>query len=372
MTVAKAAVIYDYGQAAVLEELEWDEPRWDEVAVRVLANGVCHSDWHATLPGPYNPTSHPIILGHEVGGIVEKIGPETKRVKVGDHVVMSWIASCGHCRWCSEGFTNLCDVGGDLMSGIRSDGTFRVHNKKGQGIHQLVFLGGYSEYIVSPENSVIVVDKDFDLHKICILGCRVPTGWGAAVKAAEVTPGSTALVVGLGGVGFSVLQGLKNAGAVVIIGADIHPWKKEKAMEFGVTHFIDASKQDVVEEVMEITGVGVDYAFDAYGDPKVQGQAVESLSKGGTAVFVGVSSAAYEKGFKFNGFGFTLLQKKIVGSCYGNCNPASAVSQLLKMYRAGIIKIDELITKEYKLDQVNEAWADMVAGKNIVGVIRMD
>jgi S-(hydroxymethyl)glutathione dehydrogenase/alcohol dehydrogenase len=258
------------------------------------------------------------------------------------------------------------------MSGIRLDGTFRVFNKKGVGIHQLVFLGGYSEYIVSPENSAIVVDKDFDLHKICLLGCRVPTGWGAAINAAKVAPGSTALVVGLGGVGFSVLQGLKTAGATVIIGADVRAHKKDWAMKFGVTHFIDASKQDVVEEVKKITGIGVDYAFDAIGDPAVQAQVVASLSKGGTAVFVGVSSAAYDKGFRFNGFEFTLMQKKIVGSCYGNSNPAFIVPQLLKMYRAGTLKIDELISKEYKLTQVNEAWADMVAGKNLVGVIRMD
>jgi len=258
------------------------------------------------------------------------------------------------------------------MAGIRPDGSFRARNRKGSGIYQFVFTGGFSEYIVSVEDAAIVVDKDFDLHKICLLGCRIPTGWGAVINAAQVVPGSTALVVGLGGVGFNVLQGLTRAGTIVIIGADIKENKKAWAMEWGVTHFIDASKQDVVEEVMKITGVGVDYAFDAYGDPSIQGQIVNSLNKGGIAVFVGVTSAAENKGFPFNGFGFTLFQKKIIGTSYGSSNPASVVPQLLRMYRAGILKIDELVTKEYKLEQVNEAFADMLAGKNITGVIRMD
>lgn len=372
MTVAKAAVLYGYNQPVVIEELEWDEPQNDEIAVRVLANGVCHSDWHCTLPG-YNPTPHPIILGHEIGGIVEKVGPNCKRVKEGDHIVMSWIPSCGHCNSCVQGFTNLCDdVGEGLMAGIRPDGSFRAFNKNGEGIYQFVFTGGFSEFIVSVEDAAIVVDKDFDLHKICLLGCRIPTGWGAVINAAKVVPGSTALIVGLGGIGFSVLQGLKTAGATVIIGADIKANKKDWAMDWGVTHFIDASMQNVVEEVIKITGDGVDYAFDGYGDPNIQGQIVKALKKRGTAVFVGVTSAAEEEGFPFNGFEFTLFQKKVIGTCYGSSNPAFVVQQLLNMYRAGLLKIDELVTKEYRLDQVNEAWADMLAGKNITGVVRMD
>jgi NDMA-dependent alcohol dehydrogenase len=372
MTIAKAGVLYGFNQPLVVEELEWDEPQRNEISVRVMANGVCHTDWHCTLPG-YNPTPHPIILGHEIGGIVEKVGPDCKRVKEGDHVVMSWIPSCGHCLSCVQGHTQLCDnVGGDLMSGIRSDGSFRAFNKKGQGIHQFVFTGGFSEYLVSIEDAAIVVDKDFDLHKVCLLGCRIPTGWGAVFNAAKVRPGSTALIVGLGGIGFNILQGLKMAGATVIIGADTKIGKKDWALEWGVTHFVDASKQNVIEEVTKITGIGVDYAFDGYGNATIQGQIVKSLKKGGTAVFVGVTSAGDSSGFAFSGFDFTLFQKTIIGTCYGSSNPAFVVQQLLNLYRAGRIKIDELITKEYTLDQVNESFADMLTGKNISGVVRMN
>ena len=368
MTIAKGAILTGFNQPLVIEELEWDEPRPDEIADRVLACGVCHTDYHA-VTGKYE-MELPSLLGHEGAGVVEKVGENCKRVKVGDHVILSWMPSCGHCPSCVSGYRQLCDRGANLISGQMEPGVQKIHRKNGKGVDQFSFLGCFSEYVVVLEDGAVVVDKDLDLHKICILGCRIPTGWGAAVNAAKVVPGSTALVVGLGGVGFNVLQGLKTAGAVVIIGADLKD-KRKWATEWGVTHYIDASKQDIREEVMKITGAGVDYAFDAIGDPKAEEACVESICKAGTAVFAGVPPAS-QKSLSCNPQNFIYFQQTVMGTLYGHTNPSESVPQLLKMYRAGILKMDEMITREYKLGQVNEAFADMLAGKNICGALRMD
>ena len=368
MTIAKGAVLTGLNQPFKVQELEWDDPRDDEVAVRVMACGVCHSDWHCTN-GDF-PMNFPCLTGHEGGGIIEKVGKNVKRVKVGDKVVMSWMPSCGHCPSCVSGQGQLCDRGANLLTGMRDDGTYRIHDKKGKKVDQFAFLGGFSEYAVIPEDGCIPLPQDLDLLKIPVVGCRIPTGWGAVVNTAKAFQGCTALVVGLGGVGFNVIQGFKSVGATVIIAADIHD-KRKWAMEFGATHYIDASKQDVVEETMKITGIGVDFAVDAFGLGKIQTQCTEALHKGGTAVFVGIAPI-FQKSVDINTWLLALYQKNIVGCCYGGASPFELVPQLVKMYQAGHVKFDELITKTYKLEQINEAYADMLAGKNICGLIRMD
>ena len=223
----------------------------------------------------------------------------------------------------------------------------------------MLFLGAFSEYVVIPEDGCIRVDKDLDLLKIPVVGCRVPTGWGSVVNVAKATQGCTALVIGLGGVGFNIIQGLKCIGATIIIAADIHD-KKRWAMEWGATHYVDASKQDVIAEVMNVTGIGVDYAFDAVGKVELQTQTVQALRKNGTAVWVGVTPvAASERTVTLDSKVLTLWQKKVHGSLYGGASPFELVPQLIKMYRSGHIRFDELITKYYRLDQLNEAFEDM-------------
>lgn len=368
MTVAKGAVLTELNKPFEIQELEWDDPQDNEVAVRVMACGVCHSDWHATN-GDY-PVEFPVLTGHEGVGIVEKAGKNVTRVKEGEKIVMSWMPSCGHCNPCVTGQGQLCDRGANLLEGPRDDGTHRIHDKKGKAVWQFGFLGAFSEYVVIPEDGCIPVDQDIDLLKIPVVGCRVPTGWGAVVNQAEAKHGCSALVVGLGGIGFNVLQGLKSVGATVIIAADIHD-KKKWAMEWGATHYIDASKQDVVEEVMKITGIGVDYAFDAIGLGLAQAQTVEALHKGGKAIWIGVAPID-QKSVELDTWTMALFQKSAIGTCYGGRSPFEMVPQLLEMYKAGKIKMGELITKEYKLEQINEAYADMLAGKNICGLIRLD
>ncbi len=368
MTFEEAIAIPEVFQPFEIQELEWDELRDDEVAVRVQACGLCRSDWH--FAAGEIPVEFSSLAGHEGGGIVEKVGKNVKRVKKGDKIIMSWMPSCGHCPPCVAGKGQLCYRGANLLSGMRDDGTWRIHDKKGNRVWQNAFLGAFSNYVVIYEDSCIPVDKDLDLTKIPIVGCRVPTGWGAVIHAAQATQGCTGLVIGLGGVGLNVIQGLKSVGARVIIAADIHD-KKKWAMEFGATHYIDASKQDVVEEVMKITGIGVDFAFDAIGLGTVQAQTMRAVHPGGKAVWVGIAPLA-QKIVELNTLEMSLFQKSAIGCCYGAASPFEMVPQLLEMYKAGHIKMDELITKEYRLEQINEAYADMLAGKNICGVIRFD
>jgi S-(hydroxymethyl)glutathione dehydrogenase/alcohol dehydrogenase len=369
MTIAKGAVLTGINRGFEVQELEWEEPRDDEVGIRVVACGVCHTDWHCAVGN--SQVNYPCITGHEGAGIVEKVGKNVKRVKAGDKVVMSWIPSCGHCPSCVSGNGHLCDRGANLLTGMRDDGTYRIKDRKGNKVDQVLFLGAFSEYVVISEDGCIPVDKDLDLLKIPVVGCRVPT-WGSVVNVAKATQGCTALVIGLGGVGFNVIQGLKCVGATIIIAADIHD-KKRWAVEWGATHYIDSSKQDIVAEVMNITGIGVDYAFDAIGKVELQAQTVQALCKNGTAVWVGVTPlTASERSVTLDSKVLTLWQKKVSGSLYGGASPFVMVPQLIKMYRAGKIKFDQLITKYYELDQINEAFVDMLAGKNICGCVRMD
>lgn len=369
MTVAKAALIKGLNEPFEITDLEWENPRDDEVGVRVTVCGVCHSDLHMKTGDQPVPIPYPILTGHEGGGIVEKVGKNVKRVKVGEKVLLSWMPSCGHCPSCVTGQGHLCDRGANLLTGVRDDGTYRARDKKGKEINQMGGLGAYSEYLVVNEDSCIPIDQDLDLAKIVLVGCRIPTGWGAVVNTAKAKQGCTGLVVGLGGVGFSVIQGLKSVGAVVIIAADIYD-KKKWAMEWGATHYIDASKLDVVGEVMKITGIGVDYAFDAIGTEEVQAQTVEAIHKGGTAVWIGTAHGGRKGSVRLDSMAVTLFQKQITGTCYGGASPFEMVPQLIKMYRAAKIRMAEYITKEYKLSQIENAYSDMLAGKNISGLIR--
>ena len=367
---SKAAVLRELNKPFVIEEVEWDDPRDDEIGVRIVATGVCHSDWHCTN-GAYQMDfpDHPMIAGHEGVGIVERVGKNVHRVKEGDHIVMSWMASCGECEWCIKGLGQLCDRGEHLIDGLRDDYTSRVHTLDGKDCWQLSFLGAFSDYCVIPERCAIKVDKEIPLEKVPIVGCRIPTGWGSVIYTAQADQGCTGLVVGLGGVGINAIQGLKSVGARLIIAADIAGNKEEWARQFGATHFIDCSKQDLVEEVYKITGIGVDYAFECCGVGKTQEDCIKSIHKGGHAVFAGVASIE-QKGIEVNLNKLTLFQQSIRGTCYGGRSPFELVPKLLEMYKCGIIKFEEVITKEYKLEEINQAYEDMFAGKNICGVIR--
>jgi NDMA-dependent alcohol dehydrogenase len=369
MVVAKAAVLPGKDKPFEIQKVEWDDPRDDEIGVRITACGVCHSDWHC-VEGDF-AVEYPIVCGHEGGGVVDRVGKNVTRVKEGDKVVMAFIPSCGHCQPCIKGQGQLCDSGANIMSGMRNDGSYRIHDKKGKKIDQFAFLGAFSEYVTIPEDGCIPVDPSFDLTKIAVVGCRVPTGWGAVVNTGQAKHAGTGMVVGLGGVGINAVQGFKSVNTTVIIGVDINPNKKKWAMEWGCTHFIDASSQDVVAEVMKITGIGVDVAIDAMGHPDIVNWCEQSIHKNGTCVWVGIPSVN-QMTYPLHVYADVLMQKNFKGCLYGGMSPQEAIPQLLDMYKAGNLKLDQLITKHYRLDQINEAYSDMLAGKNICGCIRMD
>ena len=365
----KAAVIYEHNRPFVIETLELEDPKEGEVLLRIVASGICHSDHHV-ITGNYE-TPLPMVLGHEGGAVVEALGPKVERVKVGDHCVATWMPACRRCYYCVEGMSYLCDRGKNLLMGTQPDGTFRFH-KGSQDIGQMHFLGTFSEYVVVPEDSVVVIDRDLPLEKACITGCAVPTGFGSVTRRAQMRAGSTALIIGCGGVGVSAIQGARFSGARMVIAADIVDEKLRMLGPFGVTHTINNKKENLVQKVMEITqGVGVDYSFEAIGTPEAQHDAIEALRKGGICVLIGVTPFSHDKILTTPAI-LGLYSKSILGSLYGSSNTLTEIPHILQLYRDGRIKLNEMVTKEYRLEQVNEAFNDMLNGRNIRGVIRFD
>ncbi|MCB2191284.1 MAG: Zn-dependent alcohol dehydrogenase [Deltaproteobacteria bacterium] len=368
----KAAVAYELKKPLVVETLELDEPGDGEVLLKIMASGICHSDDHVRM-GNY-PTPLPMVLGHEGGCIVEKCGPNVSKVKEGDHCVATWMPACHKCDYCVDGKSYLCERGAGLLDGCMLDGSYRFHTKDGQNVGQMHYLGTFTEYTVVPEESVVVIDKDLPLEKACIVGCAVPTGWGSAVRRAQVKPGSTVLVVGGGGIGTSAIQGARLAGARMIILADTSDEKLEmhKKLGFGATHFINNAKEDLPEKIAELTnGRGVDYAFEAIGTKPTQAQVMEVTGKGGTSVFIG-NESFFSESLPTSPEHFALWSKNLLGILYGGCNTLSDIPFLLNLYKEGHLNLDDMITKEYRLEDINVAFDDMLAGKNIRGVVRFD
>lgn len=367
----KAAVSYEPGKPLVIEELEIDEPKAGEVRVKMVAVGLCHSDYHV-MAGDRPVGMRPMVLGHEGAGVVESVGPGVTRIKPGDHVVLMFIPSCGKCRWCASGMAHSCVLSANIARGPQLDGTYRLRNKRGQNVGQFCMLGAFSEYAVVNQDSVCVIDKSYPLDVACLVGCGVVGGFCAAVNRAKVRPGSSVLVIGVGGVGMNVIQGARAASASTIIAVDIVDQKLEWAKGFGATHTINSKEEDVVTRVMEITdGVGVDFAFEVISNPTTIGQAFAATARMGTVVVIGLTPATVES-LPISPLHLVLSQKTLMGTLYGSSSALVEIPRLLSMYRHGQIKLDELVTNTYTLDQINEGYADMLAGKNIRGVLRFD
>ena len=365
----RTAVIYGPGQPIQVEEIELDAPKAHEVQVKMVAAGICHSDYHI-ISGEL-PSYLPLALGHEGAGIVEAVGPEVSNCKVGDHVVLTFIPSCGTCYYCTSGHANLCNMGAAILMGPQLDGTFRMHGEKGD-IGQMCVISTFSERTVVPDASVVKVMDYYPLDKAVLVGCGVPTGVGAVIHRAKVEAGSTVMVIGCGGIGMNAVQGAAIAGARIIIAVDTVDYKLERAKEFGATHTINPKNQDLVQTVKDITwGEGVRYAFEAIATPATIGQAYACTAKNGTVVVIGLTPATAES-IPIPPLDLVLFQKTVMGTLYGDSQPRNDIPNLLALYHAGKLKLDELITRTYTLDQVNEAYADMIAGKNIRGVIHFD
>ena len=260
----RAAIVYAYGDPYQIERVELDEPREREVLVRLVAAGICHSDQHVRI-GEMR-AQLPLALGREGAGVVERVGPGVTRCKPGDHIVFSFIPACGHCRYCLMGLSNLCVLQSRTMGGPRLDGTYRMRDGGGREVGQFCLISTFSEWTVAPEESIVVIDADMPLDKAALVGCGVSTAFGAVVYRARVEPGSSALVMGCGGIGINVVQSLAIAGAAQIIAVDVVDYKLEQARAFGATHTFNARTDDVPKLVRKLTdGQGADYAFEVTG-----------------------------------------------------------------------------------------------------------
>jgi NDMA-dependent alcohol dehydrogenase len=363
----KAAVLWETGQPWSVEEIELDPPQQNEVLVRIGAAGLCHSDDHVRVGDGI--ALLPTIGGHEGAGVIEKLGPGVSGLEVGDHIVFSFIPACGRCHWCSIGRQNLCDYGMFLMQGGMISGGYRAH-ARGKDIGTLSLLGTFSEYAVVHETSIVKIDKDIAFDKACLLGCGVPTGWGSSVYIGKVRPGETVVVAGIGGIGANALQGARVAGAQTIVAVDPVEFKREQAKIFGATHMA-ASLEEAFPIVQEVTnGVMADVGVCTIGiveGPMIQ-PFMDLVSKGGRAVLTGMARNTDDSP-KLGMQLFSLFEKSLLGTVYGGCNPRADIPGLAAQYRAGKLQLDELVTRTYTLDQINEGYADMLAGKNIRGVI---
>jgi NDMA-dependent alcohol dehydrogenase len=365
----RAAVQYAAGEPIRVEEIDLDPPKEHEVQVRMVASGVCHSDYHV-VTGEL-PTYLPMALGHEGAGIVEAVGPGVHNHKIGDHVVLSFIPSCGVCGPCTAGHANLCDAGAKVTNGSLLDGTYRMH-KEGKNIGQFCFVSTFSEHTVVPDISLVQIPEHYPLDKAVLVGCGVLTGVGSVIHRAKVTPGSTVLVVGCGGVGSNIIQGAVIAGARMIVAVDIFDFKLEKARELGATHTINSRSEDASKQIRKLTeGQGIEYAFDAMALSETTALGYKALAKNGTLVIVGLA-AATQQTLPISPLNLVLSQKAVMGVLYGDTRPRNDIPTMLKMYDGGQLKLDELVSKTYTLDQINEAYADMIGGKVIRGVIKFD
>ena len=336
----------------------------------MAASGMCHSDDHFAA-GVMTIGGLPWIAGHEGSAIVRAVGAEVRDVKVGDHIVTSFIPACGKCRWCASGMQNLCDNFGVILNGTQPTGGFRMHSGT-TGIGTMSALGTFAEWQVFDEVSIVKIDPSIPLDVACLVGCGVQTGFGSAVNAAQVKPGDVVLILGAGGVGMNAVQGAALAGAGHVVVVDPAPSKKAYAPTFGATEvFADFGEADAF--VKSITnGQGADSAIVTVGVVRNEhiGRALSAIRKAGTVVVTGISSDTEEGTVPgLNAFHLAMFQKRIQGVLYGMASPREAMPKLLRYYQDGKLKLDELITKRYTLDEINQGYDDMQAGVNIRGII---
>ncbi|MGH8999732.1 MAG: NDMA-dependent alcohol dehydrogenase [Acidimicrobiia bacterium] len=367
----RAALLWAQPGKWEIAEVDLDEPSEHEVLVRMVAAGLCHSDDHF-VTGDVPSGRLPLCGGHEGAGVVEAVGSAVRSVEPGDHVVLAFVPSCGRCRWCASGMQNLCDNGMVMLMGCQLDGTYRMH-VDGEDVAQAAAVGSFSQYTVVSEWGCIKIDPDVPLAEACLVGCGVPTGWGSAVEAAGVQPGDTHIVMGVGGIGINAVQGARHAGASHIIAVDPVPFKREMATQLGATASF-ATMDEAADHAKSLTnGQGADSAVVCPG--VITGthiaQAFAAVRKAGTVAVTGVGNIDDES-IPISPFELAMFQKRIQGVLFGTLSPSKDVPRLIGLYRAGQLRLSELITRQYTLDQINDGYADMHAGRNIRGVIRFE
>lgn len=364
----KAAVLWGQHQKWEVEEVELDPPKAGEVLVKLTASGLCHSDEHLVtgdIPIPF-----PVVGGHEGAGTVVEVGEGVTDVEVGDSVVLSFLPACGRCSYCARGMTNLCDLGGSIILGPQLDGTYRFH-ARGEDVGQMCVLGTFSEYTVVPMASVVKVDDGMALDKAALVGCGVTTGVGSVVRTAEVKAGDTVVVMGVGGIGMNAVQGAKLAGARYIVAVDPVEFKRTKAMEFGATHTAESmdAAWDIVSQLTRGQLADACVITTGIAEGEYIAPALGLVGKRGRVVVTAIGHPE-ELAVSASLFELTLYEKQIRGALFGSSNPQHDIPRLLELYNLGRLKLDELVTREYRLEDINQGYQDMLEGRNIRGLIR--
>lgn len=348
----RAAVLNEVGKPLAIEEITIAEPGMGEALVRVVAAGVCHSDLHF-MEGTYK-RELPMILGHEVAGIVESVGPGVSNVVAGDRVIVGFVQPCGYCDRCQSGRPNLCETPTTLR-GPNEPGLRRGDTPVGA----LAQIGGFADYALTPAAGLIKVPANVGLDIAALIGCSVTTGYGAVANTAAVEPGATVAVIGAGGVGLNIIHTAALVGAQRIIAVDLVEEKLDIAKEFGATDAVYAGRGDAVQQVHELTGDGVDYAFEAIGLKQTARQAYDMIRRGGTAVIVGMVPP--EDTIDVPGL-IWRDEKTLKGSFYGSARFHVDMPRILSLYQQGKLDLDRLLTRRFPLEQINEAFDLLKSG----------
>jgi S-(hydroxymethyl)glutathione dehydrogenase/alcohol dehydrogenase len=369
MSAMKAAVCFETNRPLQVEDVTLEAPRANEVLVRIAAAGVCHSD--LSVVTGVMPARLPCVLGHEGAGVVEEVGPGVHDLRPGDHVVLSWVTQCGACFYCKAGEPHLCSVGARINQHFRMpDGSTRLSHQ-GTELQAFSALGAMAEQVVAPARAAVRLDSDVPLRTAALIGCAVTTGVGAVMNTAAVRPGSSVAVFGVGGVGLNVIQGAVLAGAERVIAVDVSAPKLELARAFGATDVVDAATHEPAASIRDLTsGRGADYAFEAAGRKESIEKAYASLRRGGTCVVIGIGGRGEE--IALDTYLLPVMGKRLVGCWYGSADVHRDVPRLLELYQAGRLKLDELVRRTYRLEEVNEAFADLQQGGVGRGLVVMD
>jgi S-(hydroxymethyl)glutathione dehydrogenase/alcohol dehydrogenase len=367
--ITRAAVALAAGQPLKVMDVNLEGPKSGEVLIEIKATGICHTD-EFTRSGDDPEGAFPAILGHEGAGIVIEIGEGVTSLEVGDHVIPLYTPECRECEYCLNPKTNLCQkIRSTQGAGVMPDGTSRFSMMDGTPILHYMGCSTFSNHTVMPEIALAKVRKDAPFDKICYIGCGVTTGIGAVINTAKVEIGSTAIVFGLGGIGLNVVQGLRLAGADQIVGVDLNNSKEALAKEFGMTHFVNPGdvSGDLVEHLVELTGGGADYTFDATGNTGVMRTALEAAHKGwGESIIIGVAAAGAEISTR----PFQLVTGRVWrGTAFGGASGRTDVPKIVDWYMDGKIEIDSMITHKLKLEDINKGFDLMHEGKSIRAVV---
>jgi len=358
-TKARGAIARTPGAPVSLEEFMIDDPGPNEVLVRILASGVCHTDLGVKM-GVYGTSGYPFLLGHEGAGVIEAVGPGVTRHKVGDHVILAWRAPCGECRFCLAGKPNFCAASLNAEK--------RMRTMQGETLNPVLGIGTFCTHTLVHAEQAVGYDPALPAPQMSLIGCGVMTGVGAALYTAGVTPGSSVAVFGCGGVGDSVIQGARLGGATTIIAVDIDPRKLEWAKEFGATHTVNAKEVDPIARIKELTGGnGVNFSFEAVGKPQTLEQALFCRDLAGTCVLIGVPGPGPTLTLDLQRFFDT--GGHLCVSWYGDCLPTRDFPLLAEWYRQGQLKLDQVVSRRISLDETDEAFAAMERGETLRSVI---